>query len=169
MAILIRGLRGTPVKMIQEKLGLTADGIFGAGTERALKEYQKANGLSADGIAGPDTFAAMGLYDLIILKKGAKGQTVKKVQEALDIGADGKFGAGTEKAVCAFQEAHGLDADGIVGPATVTALGLFAPETPAESEPAVAPPPAVKEVWNTVEEITAGAMAQVKKILPFDF
>lgn len=170
MAILIRGLRGTPVKLMQEKLGVAADGIFGAGTEKALKQYQEANGLAVDGIAGPDTFAAMGLHDLILLKKGSKGQTVKKVQEALGLDADGKFGPGTERAVRAFQEQQGLDADGIVGPATVAALRLFAPETPDEAEPAeVTVPPAAREVWSSVEEITAGAMAQVKKILPFDF
>ena len=61
MSILKRGLKGAPVKRLQEKLGVDADGAFGPGTEKALKEYQAANGLAADGIAGPDTFAKMGL------------------------------------------------------------------------------------------------------------
>lgn len=52
-----KGSRGSTVKALQEKLGLSADGAFGPGTERALKEWQSANGLVADGIAGPATLA----------------------------------------------------------------------------------------------------------------
>ncbi|MCM3594926.1 peptidoglycan-binding protein [Metabacillus idriensis] len=33
-----------------------ADGIFGSGTERAVKEFQADKGLSADGIVGKDTY-----------------------------------------------------------------------------------------------------------------
>ena len=50
MAMLRRGLSGEPVRILQQKLGGEADGIFGSGTEAALKEYQGANGLSVDGI-----------------------------------------------------------------------------------------------------------------------
>lgn len=50
-----KGSRGSTVKALQEKLGLSADGAFGPGTERALKEWQSANGLVADGIADPAT------------------------------------------------------------------------------------------------------------------
>lgn len=49
------GSRGDIVRAVQEKLGSDADGIFGKGTERALKEWQQANNLAADGIAGPNT------------------------------------------------------------------------------------------------------------------
>jgi peptidoglycan hydrolase-like protein with peptidoglycan-binding domain len=56
MAILKKGLAGEPVRRLQAKLGVTADGQFGPGTETALKDWQKKNGLSADGVAGPDTF-----------------------------------------------------------------------------------------------------------------
>jgi len=38
-----KGSKGPEVKKIQEKLGLAADGIFGAGTETKVKEWQKAN------------------------------------------------------------------------------------------------------------------------------
>ena len=46
------GSKGDDVKKLQEKLGLTADGNFGPGTEKAVKEWQSANGLTADGIVG---------------------------------------------------------------------------------------------------------------------
>ena len=50
-----KGCRGDGVKMMQAALGLDADGVFGPGTERALKQWQTDNGLTADGIAGPKT------------------------------------------------------------------------------------------------------------------
>lgn len=36
--------------------GLSLDGIFGASTERAVKEFQEKNGLTPDGIVGPLTW-----------------------------------------------------------------------------------------------------------------
>jgi putative chitinase len=54
-----RGSKGEAVKKMQAKLGLTADGDFGPGTEAAVKKWQAANGLSADGIVGPKTLAAL--------------------------------------------------------------------------------------------------------------
>lgn len=35
------------------------DGLFGSGTESALKSYQKAHGLSADGLAGEQTWTSL--------------------------------------------------------------------------------------------------------------
>src|SRR5882757_1514209 len=125
MSILKRGLDGEPVKILQAKLGVTADGQFGPGTEQALKDYQGKHGLKVDGIAGPDTFAQMGLYELILLKPGTSGDAVKKLQQSLGITADGQFGAGTQKAVKDFQAKNGLDADGLAGPETLAKMTLF--------------------------------------------
>lgn len=55
------GSRGQQVKDLQEFLGSDADGIFGKGTEAAVKEWQTSNGLDADGLVGPATWDAMGL------------------------------------------------------------------------------------------------------------
>jgi len=107
MAILKKGLSGEPVRRLQAKLGIEADGEFGPDTEKALKDWQTKNGLSADGIAGPDTFMAMGLYELVLLKQGTRGDAVKKLQEKLAIGADGQFGSATEKAVRDYQQVTG--------------------------------------------------------------
>src|SRR6056300_389203 len=57
------GSRGKQVKDLQEFLGADADGIFGKGTEAAVKEWQAANGLVADGLVGRATWGAMGLAD----------------------------------------------------------------------------------------------------------
>jgi N-acetyl-anhydromuramyl-L-alanine amidase AmpD len=60
----------------------------------------------------------------MLLKKGSKGKEVKKLQEALGIGADGIFGPGTEASVKQFQKDNGLTIDGIVGSKTWEAIGI---------------------------------------------
>ena len=55
------GSKGKEVKLLQQFLEVGADGIFGKGTEFAVKEFQKINGLVADGIVGPSTWDWMGL------------------------------------------------------------------------------------------------------------
>ena len=55
-----QGSKGDAVKYIQTKLGLKADGVFGAGTATAVKALQKKHGLTADGIVGPKTWAKLG-------------------------------------------------------------------------------------------------------------
>lgn len=98
---------------------------IGPGTEKELKAYQEKERIAVDGIAGPEGFAHMGLLELILLKRGTKGDTVKQLQEKLEIDADGKFGSGTEKAVKAYQEANGLNVDGIAGPRTLAHMKLL--------------------------------------------
>jgi peptidoglycan hydrolase-like protein with peptidoglycan-binding domain len=140
MAILGRGLHGEPVRILQQRLGITADGIFGMQTDAALRAYQQQNGLTVDGLAGPDTFSQMGLHELVLLQKGARGDTVKKLQSGLGIEADGHFGPGTEAAVRKFQESKGLDVDGIAGPKTLALVDGFAEITPEKVEASAIPP-----------------------------
>ena len=60
MAILLKkGSRGKDVKTLQRILHLYEDGIFGAMTEEAVKEYQRQHELTADGIVGDKTWATM--------------------------------------------------------------------------------------------------------------
>jgi peptidoglycan hydrolase-like protein with peptidoglycan-binding domain len=56
-----RGYRGPGVSAIQRRLGITADGVFGPLTERAVKRFQRRHGLVADGVVGPITRRALGL------------------------------------------------------------------------------------------------------------
>jgi hypothetical protein len=56
-----RGDRGTAVRRIQQELGILADGVFGAQTERAVRRFQLSHDLVADGIVGPITRGALGL------------------------------------------------------------------------------------------------------------
>ena len=67
LPILRNGARGESVKALQvllEHHGCACgkagvDGIFGSGTEKAVKEYQKKNGLTSDGIVGAKTWAKL--------------------------------------------------------------------------------------------------------------
>ena len=54
-----KGDRGEQVKEVQQMLGITADGIFGSGTESSVKKFQKDNGLIADGIVGSKTYETL--------------------------------------------------------------------------------------------------------------
>ncbi len=62
-----RGSTGSTVSEIQTRLknwgyySGKVDGIFGSGTEAAVKKFQAKNGLTADGIVGPATLAALGI------------------------------------------------------------------------------------------------------------
>lgn len=63
------GSRGEEVKTIQTKLKRwgyytgNIDGIYGTQTVNAVKWFQKKNGLTADGIAGNNTLKAMGIMN----------------------------------------------------------------------------------------------------------
>lgn len=50
------GARGNITKLMQQKIGVVADGIFGNNTKRAVINYQKSKGLVADGIVGRNTW-----------------------------------------------------------------------------------------------------------------
>lgn len=66
MTTIKNGSRGENVKTLQAKLneignyGLTVDGVFGAKTEAAVKDYQKKHDLSVDGIVGAQTWTMLG-------------------------------------------------------------------------------------------------------------
>jgi lysozyme family protein len=65
--------RGGAVRLLQRRLGIAADGVFGPGTRRALKRFQRAHGLTADGVAGPATWSALGLRGHHPLLRGHRG------------------------------------------------------------------------------------------------
>jgi peptidoglycan hydrolase-like protein with peptidoglycan-binding domain len=113
-----RALRRTP------DLGLAVDGVFGAATDAAVKEFQ------LDGVVGALTWAALPSgAPMPTLREGAKGAVVRGLQKVLSNGAsgqwntspgaiDGNFGPITKAAVQAFQTWGGIAADGVVGDQT---------------------------------------------------
>jgi murein L,D-transpeptidase YcbB/YkuD len=122
-----RGSHGPRVVTVQRWLRIGADGIFGPGTKRAVKRFQRRHGLTADGIVGPATWHALRASHARTTASHHNGSgkrgAVRDLQRALGIAADGIFGPATQAAVKRFQRSHGLTADGIVGPATWSALG----------------------------------------------
>jgi len=61
-AFLKIGSVGLPTKMLQTKLGVNSDGIFGRKTQLAVLAFQTSHHLVADGICGPKTNAILNLW-----------------------------------------------------------------------------------------------------------
>lgn len=59
------GAKGDAVKLLQTKLGITADGDFGPLTLAAVKKFQADHNLVSDGIVGKMTWQAFDMIDII--------------------------------------------------------------------------------------------------------
>lgn len=81
-AVLRQGSTGGEVREVQRRLKNwgyytgAVDGIFGAGTRGAVVAFQQKNGLTADGIVGKATYRALGMNDSYnaLDDGGGKGQ-----------------------------------------------------------------------------------------------
>ena len=129
----------------------SVDGSYGTGSMNAVKAFQSKHGLTSDGLAGTKTYkilfsdSAKPAGSAVItpvpddnkdttdipartLRRNDTGDDVEVLQKRLkQLGyytglVDGGFGAGTEKAVIAFQKQHGLTADGVAGTKTYKIL-----------------------------------------------
>lgn len=146
-----KGSTGAAVKKLQERLkelgyyNNVCDGDYGTVTANAVKAFEKKHGYTQDGIA--DATVQKKLYSSSALsansttgsgsssssstdelKKGDKGDAVKKLQKRLkELGyykswADGDYGNETYEAVKAFQKKNGLYVDGVAGSQTLKKL-----------------------------------------------
>lgn len=83
VAVLRQGSKGGEVKEVQRRLKLwgyyngSVDGVFGAGTRSAVIAFQKKNGLTADGVVGKATYKALGMTDSynLLVNSGSTTQT----------------------------------------------------------------------------------------------
>ena len=78
MATYKKGSKGHSVTLIQQALGIKADGVFGAQTEEAVKAWQSSHGLDPDGIVGSLTWATL-------FPKAEKTKLVKSARKITEI------------------------------------------------------------------------------------
>jgi peptidoglycan hydrolase-like protein with peptidoglycan-binding domain len=114
------------------------DGVWGSGTEKAIKEFQESEGMkNPTGIIDKDTLLSLNEFGAITfqpggdshqnLARGSKGEPVKTAQRMLKElgfytwksttykdGIDGDYGPSTENAVKQFQKENGLEETGII-------------------------------------------------------
>jgi peptidoglycan hydrolase-like protein with peptidoglycan-binding domain len=74
---------------VQEKVGVTADGVMGPKTRAAIKRFQRRNGLTVDGVVGPETLRAMG----IAATPKARAAKNTKITEEPPASAEGRLEA----------------------------------------------------------------------------
>ncbi len=98
---------------------------FGKGWERRV-EGVRATAIAMAGGTSRAIEEITPSVDYEIVKKGSRGLWVRKLQEALEIQVDGRFGRDTEAVLKAWQQAHGLEPDGIAGRNTYRSLALLA-------------------------------------------
>lgn len=127
-------IRAWWVRPVQRKLGVAADGEYGPQSRAAVRRYQARHDLVVDGIVGPQTLRSLGVSrDGGGSGGGRKAEGgpkiirawwVAPVQRKLGVAVDGEYGPITRRAVKRFQASHGLTVDGVVGPETLSALGI---------------------------------------------
>lgn len=139
-----------PLQMLlcNQKHNVLIDGIFGSGTQAAVKAYQTLRSLTSDGIVGENTWASLclatppegnGQYfgtgggatgdgGSTIYREGDTGPAVRQIKrrmavEGLYTGTvDSTFDTLLTYQVKAYQASEGARIDGLVGPATWSLL-----------------------------------------------
>ena len=131
-----RGDRGTKVKRYQQRLIRTgymsgkADGVFGAETQQAVRDFQKDNDLNVTGRLDAATIkeldeVSIGNGEMSV---GERGMKVARLQNLLTLhgfvpdSMDGIFGDSTMRQLKAFQKYKGLPQTGICTDAVWDAL-----------------------------------------------
>ena len=143
----VRGDRGYAlIYTLQQRLKdlgyytIRVDGIFGSGTQRAVRDFQYVNGLTPTGVADsttqkllyssaakPVSGTVSGSYATLSRSPyyNAAVVTLQRRLKALGYltsSVDGYFGTKTYRAVCNFQSRNGLSVTGIADPATQQVL-----------------------------------------------
>ncbi|MFI3220150.1 MAG: peptidoglycan-binding protein [Methylococcales bacterium] len=107
------GSKNDNVKAIQAKLGLTVDGVFGAGTAKAVKNWQSSHGLAADGLVGDATWSKM---FAVIVARNESGNLVDDDGNTVEIdSADDKPAAASVNVAAPVVSVPGLKLDKLKG------------------------------------------------------
>lgn len=140
-----RGIKGSNVEKLQNVLNkvmdcnLEIDGIYGGKTETCVLKFQNGNKLTETGTVNKTTCNTINGKLLnsgfTVLKKGSKGDNVKKIQTKLNkvvgcnLKVDGIYGSATEKCVSKFQVVTGLKKTGLFDTNTYDILTKIENET----------------------------------------
>ena len=142
--VLVRGDRGSAVTRLQQRLRelgyytISVDGIYGVGTQSAVRAFQRINNLTQTGTADSYTqevlFSAAALpvnsytTSYVNLERGDRGSAVTRLQSRLAAlgyysgSLDGIYGSATQSAVRRFQSRNGIHATGEADVNTQTVL-----------------------------------------------
>lgn len=139
--VVVTGVAPREVAKYAESIGVKGIGLYETATDghfvhidtRDYKSFwygQRQSYRSTFGGSTTSSGSSSNASGYTTLRKGSKGQDVKKLQEKLitlgyslgRYGADGVYGTSTYNAVKAFQKNKKLTVDGIAGPATQKAL-----------------------------------------------
>jgi peptidoglycan hydrolase-like protein with peptidoglycan-binding domain len=110
------------------------DGVWGAKTDEALRDFQYSKELDPNGRLDDDTVLALGFsrgdFQKVPPPETLARSDIRQIQEALNkegypvSAVDGVWGPATESALRNYQEAKGLEPTGRLDHDTVLALGL---------------------------------------------
>ncbi|BAZ04241.1 peptidoglycan-binding protein [Calothrix sp. NIES-3974] len=138
-----RGASVTNIQRCLRQLGIyngPITGYFGSQTETAVRQFQSRNGISAIGVVGPQTSRALQSRCQAAarppaspsnpggLRVGSRGDAVLRLQQNLrQLGfytgpITGNFGTQTQQAVIRFQRAYGITPNGVAGPQTLATI-----------------------------------------------
>jgi putative chitinase len=107
------GSKSDNVKKVQAKLGLTADGVFGSTTAKAVKDWQTAHGLVADGMVGDATWSKM---FAVIAARNERGSVVDDDGNSIEINsANDKVSANAINPATPVEAVQGLKLEKLKG------------------------------------------------------
>lgn len=139
-------VRALQMLLYRQKHGLLIDGVFGSGTQAAVKAYQTLRNLTSDGIVGANTWASLCLAtppegntlyfgtggssssSSTIYRQGDTGTAIHQIKRRMAVEnmfagtVDATFDAELTYAVKVFQASEDIRVDGLVGPATWSLL-----------------------------------------------
>ena len=181
-----RGFKGSEAARALQKrlkeLGYysgSVDGDFGEGTEKAVKEFQKANGLSADGKAGEKTLAKLNSKKAVTYKEAHATATPKrtatpKATATPNLSKDyylrsGDSGKRVETLQRRLIELGWLDGKvtGKFDAATDAAVRAFQKKTSGLWEDGVAGPETLRALYSSKAARTSKAAASIGETLEF--